>query len=127
MFESSSTSTPCLWTALRIFRRARFVAALRSNLSLTDRRPLAGVWPIAPGTSKAASHDQHRSGSPVPGEGAPDEQDDDRTDYGDDDALDIDPGHIALVEDRLGEVPTHHRPDDRADHPFASAHDHVRE
>ena len=31
MFESSSTSMPCIWAALRIFRRARSLAALLSN------------------------------------------------------------------------------------------------
>src|SRR5450759_2805998 len=133
MFESSSTSTQCLWTALRIFHRARFVAALRSNSSLTDRRPLAAGRCLAHRTGDVSGRFARsaRSGSPVPGEGAPDEQDDDRPDHGDHDALDIDPGHVALVEHCLGEVPTHHRPDDaqndRADHPFASAHDHVRE
>src|ERR1035437_4014665 len=65
------------------------------------------------------------------GDGTPDEEDQDGPEHGDNDALDIDPGHVALVEDRSGDVPAYDRPDDaqddRTDQPFSSADDHVRE
>src|SRR5664280_2231437 len=73
-----------------------------------------------------------RSGaSAAPPEGAPHEQDDDRPDHSDHDALDVDPGDVTLVEHRLGEVPAHDCPDDakddRPDQPLASADEEVRQ
>src|ERR1019366_3402009 len=71
------------------------------------------------------------SGSPASGESAPDEQDEDRPEHGDHDALDVHAGHVALVEDRGGDVAAHNRPDDtqddRGDQPFASTYDQIRE
>src|SRR5664280_2800477 len=80
--------------------------------------------------SLPATTDQ--SGAPTaPPESTPDEQDDDRPDHGDHDALDVDPGDVTLVEHHLGKVPAHDRSDDakddRPDQPLAATDDHVRQ
>src|SRR5439155_2165989 len=56
---------------------------------------------------------------------------DDRADHGNDDALDIDAGWVFQLQEGAREPPTDDCPDDaqedRADHSFAAAHDHVGE